>query len=233
LKRFGEITETWNPVIGCLHECVYCWARKLAAKLASMGVQPYAERDFAPTFVRWRLDRKFSRNSFVFVCDMGDLFGSWVPREWILKVLDVVSKNRRTSFFFLTKNPQRYMEFEFGDNVVLGATVETNRPYQRISRAPQPPERLEAMIKLKHKYKALIIEPILDFDLGEFVYMIKRVKPVFVYVGYDNYGNKLPEPRLEKTLNLIDEVSKFTEVRYRTLRRAWYESLDENADSRL
>lgn len=24
MRRFGEITETWNPVIGCLHACVYC-----------------------------------------------------------------------------------------------------------------------------------------------------------------------------------------------------------------
>jgi len=229
LKKFGEITETWNPVTGCLHACVYCWARNLAARLANMGVQPYAERDFAPTLIRWRLDRKFSRNSFVFVCDMGDLFGSWVPKEWILKVLDVVSKHKSASFFFLTKNPRRYMEFEFGGNVVLGATVETNRPYQRISKAPQPPERLEAMIELSHEYKALIIEPILDFDLKEFVYMIKRVKPVFVYVGYDNYGNKLPEPPLKKTIALIDELSEFTDVRYKTLRRAWYENSEKNA----
>jgi len=23
-RKFGEITKTWNPVIGCLHSCVYC-----------------------------------------------------------------------------------------------------------------------------------------------------------------------------------------------------------------
>jgi len=222
-RRFGEITETWNPVIGCLHFCKYCWARPLAARLAKMGVQPYAERDFSPTFLPWRLDRKFSRNSFVFVCDMADLFGEWVPRTWILKVLEEVSENKRATFFFLTKNPRRYLEFEFGDNVVLGATVETNRPYQGISRAPQPPERIEAMIELNHEYKALIIEPILDFDLPEFIHGIRRVKPIFVYVGYDNYGHKLPEPTLDKTKQLIAKLSEFTEVRYKTLRKAWYE----------
>jgi len=200
-----------------------CWAIRLAARLAEIGVQPYAERDFAPTLVRWRLDRKFRRGSFVFCCDMGDLFGDWVPRDWILKVLDTVSRNRSVNFLFLTKNPKRYLEFEFGDNVVLAATVETNRYYQNISRAPQPPERIEAMIKLKHPYKALVIEPILDFDLEEFAYMVKRVKPIFVVVGYDNYGNKLPEPPLEKTLEFIEKLSEFTEVRRRTIRRAWFE----------
>lgn len=200
-----------------------CWARRLAAKLASMGVQPYAERDFAPTLVPWRLDRRFSRRSFVFVCDMGDLFGDWVPRDWILRVLENVSRNRSASFLFLTKNPKRYREFDFGDNVVLGATVETNRHLRGISRAPQPVERLEAMALLGHRYKALVIEPILDFDLSLLVYWVRRIKPVFVVVGYDNYGHKLPEPRLEKTMELIDELSEFTEVRCRTLRKAWYE----------
>ena len=210
-----------------------CWARKLAARLAKVGVQPYAERDFAPTLIRWRLDKKFSRNSFVFVCDMGDLFGDWVPRDWILKVLDAVAKQPRVNFLFLTKNPKRYVEFDFGDNVVLGATIETNRPYQNISKAPQPPERLEAMAEINHRYKALIIEPILDFDLKEFAYMIQRIKPIFVYIGYDNYGNKLPEPPLEKTMALIDQVADFTEVRYKTLRKAWYEGFGKNLQNKF
>jgi len=224
LRRFGDITETWNPVTGCLHDCVYCWARRMAERLSGMGVQPYAERGFAPTLVRWRLDKRFSRGSFVFVCDMGDLFGDWVPREWILRVLETVSRNRSTYFLFLTKNPRRYMEFEFGGNVVLAATVETNRYYRGISRAPKPAERLEAMAELGHEYKALVIEPILDFDLDDFLQAITRIKPVFAYVGYDNYGNKLPEPPLEKVIQLVGELSKVTEVRYKTVRRAWYES---------
>lgn len=223
MRKFGEITETWNPVIGCLHQCIYCWAKRLAAKLAELGVQPYAERDFAPTLVRWRLDKKFSRKSFVFVCDMGDLFGGWVPKEWILKVLGNVSRNESASFFFLTKNPKRYAEFDFGENVVLGATVETNRFLQGISRAPQPPDRLEAMASLDHEYKVLVVEPILDFDLNEFVYWIRRIRPIFVVIGYDNYGNRLPEPPLEKTRELVEKLSEFTEVRYKTLRKAWYE----------
>ncbi|RLG05024.1 MAG: hypothetical protein DRN65_07395, partial [Thaumarchaeota archaeon] len=49
------------------------------------------------------------------------------------------------------------------------------------------------------------------------------VKPIFVYVGYDNYGHKLPEPTLDKTKQLIAKLSEFTEVRYKTLRKAWYE----------
>ena len=52
---------------------------------------------------------------------------------------------------------------------------------------------------------------------------IKNVEPRFVYVGYDNYGCKLPEPRLSETLWLIDELKRFTTVRTKTIRRAWHE----------
>jgi protein gp37 len=39
---------------------------------------------------------------------MADLFGSWVPDEWIEKVLKACYL--RHWYFFLTKNPQRYIE---------------------------------------------------------------------------------------------------------------------------
>jgi len=28
-KMFDAIDKTWNPVIGCLHNCCYCWAKRL------------------------------------------------------------------------------------------------------------------------------------------------------------------------------------------------------------
>ncbi len=29
-KMFNIVTATWNPISGCLYNCVYCWARELA-----------------------------------------------------------------------------------------------------------------------------------------------------------------------------------------------------------
>jgi protein gp37 len=43
---------------------------------------------------------------------MGDLFGKWVPREWILKVTRAVCYNPNSYYLFLTKNPDRYFEFQ-------------------------------------------------------------------------------------------------------------------------
>ncbi|MDW8022109.1 MAG: hypothetical protein RMI78_05735, partial [Nitrososphaerota archaeon] len=76
-------------------------------------------------------------------------------------------------------------------------------------------------------------EPILDFDLSELVHAIRRIKPIFVYVGYDNYGHRLPEPTLEKTKQLVEEISKFTDARFKTLRKAWYESSSNDIGDRV
>ena len=223
-RMFGEITSTWNPVVGCLHGCVYCWARRYAERLSKMGVEPYAIRGFKPTFIPERLERKFPRNSFVFVSDMGDLFGDWVPGEWIEKVLEVIRMRPHTYFLLLTKNPKRYLSFNLPVNTVAGATIESNRDYPSLSRALPQSERIDAMKKLTHKHKAVVVEPILEFDLDEFTEAIREISPSFVYIGYDNYGFKLPEPRLEKTIEFINKLRGFTDVRVKTIRKAWYET---------
>lgn len=214
---------TWNPITGCLHDCIYCWARRYSRRLAAMGVKPYKTHGFKPAFADWRLRQRLPKRDFIFVSDMGDMWGDWVPREWIEKVLRVLRTKRGSVFFFLTKNPKRYREFLglFTENMLLGATIETNRPY-KVTKAPPPKERYEAMRDLDWGHKAVVIEPILDFD-AEFIEWIREIQPELVHIGYDNYGNRLPEPPLEKTMALKKELSRLTEVDVGSLRKAWYE----------
>lgn len=54
------------------------------------------------------------------------------------------------------------------------------------------------------------IEPLCDFDLNEFVEIIKKAQPVQVNIGADSKGCNLPEPSKEKILALIAELNKFT-----------------------
>jgi len=231
-KMFTIVNRTWNPVTGCTHLCRYCWARGLTAKLRNGS--RYGE-GFAPKLVEEELRATFKPGEVVFVCDMGDLFCEGVPDKWIRKVLERTRKFPETRFLFLTKNPARYADFLdfFPQNSVLGATIETNRDelYREhgISRAPLPSERYRAMRDLKWDKKFVSVEPILDFDLEEFAKWIADILPFMVYVGYDNYGNRLPEPPLRKTLELVERLSEHTLVVRKTLRPAWFETLERFA----
>jgi len=223
-ETFGEVTETWNPITGCLHTCSYCWARNYARRLASTGIEPYRTHLFKPAFAEWRLKHRLGKGRFIFVSDMGDMWGEWVPKEWINKVLDVVGSKPDSKFLFLTKNPKRYHEFQegFTGNMMLGATIETNRDY-KLTKAPTPRERYEAMRDLKWKHKAIVIEPILDFD-PEFTDWMKEISPEIIYLGYDNYDNRLQEPEMSKAERLVDELCGMADVRAKALRKAWYET---------
>jgi protein gp37 len=119
---FDVITKTWNPVIGCLHNCTYCWARRLA-ETKLKNIERYKD-GFKPKLVEKELNRRFYKQS-VFVSDMGDLFGEWVPAKWIIEVIEAIKKSPTSDFLFLTKNPGRYCEFLdlYPENVVLGATI--------------------------------------------------------------------------------------------------------------
>jgi hypothetical protein len=58
------------------------------------------------------------------------------------------------------------------------------------------------------------IEPIMKFDLPEMGDYIKRCKPKQVNIGVNSRRDiKLPEPTKDEIIELINELSKFTEVR--------------------
>jgi len=200
-RMFGFITETWNPITGCLHDCYNgrCWARIMCNRFGRRWGY-----GFQPTFHPERLNRKFKPDRLVFTVSMGDLFGSWVKTEHIKAVLDVIDTNRMTRFFLETKNPRRYLEFEIPENTVISTTIETNRSYS-VSKAPPVHERYSAFKQLGG-LKHVSVEPIMDFDLDILVDWIGKMNPSIVSIGYDNYGAGLPEPPVSKTVKLIEAV---------------------------
>jgi hypothetical protein len=90
----GWAMWSWNPVTGCEHDCVYCYARDIATLGPTAGAFPFGfEPAFrprhllAPSRAKQRDSSTDWRERNVFVCSMADLFGRWVPREWIEAVL--------------------------------------------------------------------------------------------------------------------------------------------------
>jgi len=107
---------------------------------------------FAPTLHRYRLDQptKWSEPRTIFVCSMADLFGEWVPHEWIYEVFRVCKETPQHRYLFLTKNPKRYSDLllrSAPDNAWLGASYTGIGIYERTS-------------AVKHRF--LSIEPLLN-----------------------------------------------------------------------
>jgi len=75
--------------------------------------QPYPMA-FLPTFHRYKLDepKRWTKPRTIFVCSMADLFGEWVPDEWIKAVFDACLAAPQHRYLFLTKNPKRYRELD-------------------------------------------------------------------------------------------------------------------------
>ena len=132
---------SWNPITGCLHNCPYCYARKIAMRF---------DGHFDPTIHYDRLKEKMPKKpSKIFVCSMADLFGEWVQDNWIDSVLEIVEKNPQHTFQFLTKNPKRYLNFTFPKNCWLGITLDN-------------PDRLKLdYLKMMPNYKFISFEPLL------------------------------------------------------------------------
>ena len=189
--KIEYVDYTFNPVTGCLHGCEYCYAKKIANrfggtiqqacfhdKIHDLNEPMYTENnmgevtkapypfDFSPTFHRYRLDepQKVKKSSKIFVVSMGDLFGDFVPDEWIEEVFKACEAAPQHTYLFLTKNPKRYFAFNswegvWPDNFWIGASAsDANRAHCNSD--------ILAFMPAKVKY--LSIEPIHE-DLAEFV----------------------------------------------------------------
>lgn len=100
-------------------------------------VKPYPYY-FDPTFHRYRLDepQHWKKPRTIFVCSMADLFGDWVPDEWIAEVFKACEAAPQHRYLFLTKNPVRYDKLidsgilpERRENMWFGTTcTDMNQP---------------------------------------------------------------------------------------------------------
>ena len=132
--KIGWCDSTWNPVTGCLHGCEYCYARRIANRFGNQSHDDgknhvymgdaivyhknripgnsYMPFGFSPTFRPYKLGepQKWKKPRTIFVCSMADLFGDWVPDEWIQEVFQACGQAPQHRYLFLTKNPGRYME---------------------------------------------------------------------------------------------------------------------------
>ncbi len=120
--------ETINPVVGCSKTsagCQNCYAEKMAQRITTMGT--FAADDYrqvvskdgwlgSSVFRPSELDKpcRWKKPRTIFVSSMGDLFHDSVPFEWVDQVLHTAKYNPAHTFIFLTKRPNRMLEYFTG-----------------------------------------------------------------------------------------------------------------------
>lgn len=159
----------WDPVTGCQGTCPYCLVRDQAAHTPAIYIDrtmPKEEQErqladpFAPRLHAWRLSAPMQTGITggeepacyrVLTGWQGELFGPWVPQEWIDQVMEVVRASTAEKlpwqFLFLTKYPTRLLDIDWPANAWVGITVDSRERVQ---------DAEEILHELKQRYPALV-----------------------------------------------------------------------------
>jgi len=212
-------------MLGCCYNCIYCIPsfQETVARFTKLSGSN------CPDCLSYRPHEHIERLAripsypMIFVCGDGDI--TFARPEFVRKIIARIKVNLKRcperEFLFQSKNPQCFEKYlddlrEIEENVILVTTLETNRNYgyERISQAPYPSQRYRDFLNLDWKRKRVTIEPIMDFDLPEFVEWIYNISPEAVYLGYNSRPKRvqLPEPSPEKFFELKYRLEEFTEV---------------------
>jgi protein gp37 len=209
---------SWNPITGCLHNCPYCYARDIAER--------FYEQKFKPSFWPGRLNAprntpfpeqkaaEWMGHKNVFVCSMADLFGRWVPSEWIEAVLAEVEKSSQWNFLFLTKFPIRLAEFTFPGNAWVGTTVDCQA---RVANAEKAFRKVKAGVKWLSCEP--LIEPLRFSDIGAFDWIVvggsskstqtPEWKPPREWVENIEHTAKKAGLKVYEKTNLLDRIREY------------------------
>jgi len=215
----GTQGYTWNPITGCLNGCFYCYARKLAnGRLRSMylandnvapiypniegrTIKDRYQNPFYPRFWPERLLASFNhdvlsgREKGMFVCDMGELFGDWIPEKWQDEVFRVIELFPEHRFYLLTKQPQNLIKFSpFPDNCWVGVSAPNGRQFANAC---------IHLSDIKATVKYLSLEPFLEWDDDGF--QIGRLEAAginWVIIGAQTKPYKPPKIEWVKEITL-------------------------------
>jgi protein gp37 len=165
--------ETWNPVTGCVKVspgCKHCYAETFAERFRGTvmpgGKLHVFHGGFDPQLRPERIEQPLGWRSprMVFVNSMSDLFGEFVPDDYLEKVFDVMRRTPLHTYQVLTKRAERLQPWTSmrrwlldASHIWLGVSVEDRR---------YGLPRIDLLRRSAAAVRFLSIEPLLE-DLGD------------------------------------------------------------------
>jgi protein gp37 len=185
-------------------------------------IYPYG---FAPTFHRYRLEEPQLKNQpqNVFVCSMADLFGDWVPDEWVQEMIKACKKAPQHRYIFLTKNYRRYNELlekeilPLDTNMYFGASVTNER-------------QLKQACLFWDNIDFLSIEPLMDYMSADEWFVDGNLKAhwKWVIIGAETGNRKgkvIPEREWIKDIVDVSRKKNIPVFLKNSLAKIWGEPL--------
>lgn len=215
------VDYTWNPITGCLHGCDYCYARKMAngrvkniylanRQVALRGILheenpaeivAAARKDpFYPRFWEKRLNEPAQNKTpqRIFVCDMGELFGPWLPVSWVQSVFDAMKMAPQHTYLLFTK---QYLELQklkkVPDSWWINVSCTDNTQFKKA---------MQYMRSVDAKVKGISFEPLLDEITGVKTKLMEKAGINWVIIGPQT--KPLMEPKLQWVLDIVDAADK-------------------------
>jgi len=164
--------------------------------------------------VESELKTNLGNGNKIFVGSSTDMWGEWIPDEWITKVLNYCNQFDN-EYLFQSKDPRKFLNVKNSPNFTFCVTQETNIlahydnwPYVQICR-----NRLDILkeVKAQGKRIAVTIEPIMNFD-NNFAEQLIELSPEWIAIGANTSTVKLPEPSSNKIVALIEKLTPYIKL---------------------
>jgi len=217
------VVATWNPICGCEHDCSYCYIKN--GRLHS-DMKPRLRDSYLKDYL---LE---CGQGTIFVGSAADMFGNWVPRGWIQRVLLHCLAFPENTYLLQSKSPYRFGSIFAGNfnwfrdflKIILATTIETDmdgKVYREIThcQSPQAPvdraESLRSIQCMPNLKKMVTVEPIIKNNPVNLAGLVGYTEASIVVIGANSFWRvcPLPEPSPEDVKELVCQLGRIKHIK--------------------
>lgn len=142
----------------------------------------------------------------IFVCDMGELFGPWLPPDWTADVLEAIEGCPQHRFYLLTKQPQELVKWSpFPENCWVGVSAWDGPSFM---------SACEHLKGVQATVKYISLEPLLEWDFCQNINAgVYEAGVTWVIIGAQTKPPKVPEyAAVHAIISDLQHFSRFVAV---------------------